>query len=197
MTWITTIAALGTATSAIVALFVWINARRTIANQVFHSIIQEYKEPEFMLALQRLYGLYEYCNGEPECIHAKYEDIKQKDCDEIMRQRFQDRIEFEKNTLHYQRRLVSNFYYYLCTAVQRKMIPRAIAYKFWDVKTLQVIPKILVPIRNDDVGYLQQLYDDAINYTSGRPGWKPLLYVSILLIVVDLAISALLAIGIL
>jgi hypothetical protein len=197
MNWTGAIAALGAFMSAVIALFVWINARKTITNQVFHSVIAEYKSPDFMLALQRLYGLRDTCRGDAALISSTYESIKVSDAEEIMRQPFQARLEFERNTLHFQRRLVSNFYYYLCTAVLERMIPRDVAYKFWDLRTLQVIPTILVPIKNDDISYLMQLYDDAVRFSSQKSTKKPLLAAAIGIMLIVFVISLLVALGIL
>jgi hypothetical protein len=156
------------AIAALLAVLTLRHMGKTNNYQVFHAIVSRYGSAEMLVAIDRLHKLKEFC-ASTRNIKEVYEETKRAEFDRMMEQPFQKRLTFVKTTLHYQRRIVSHFYYYLATAITNKMIQRRIAYRFWEPRTIKMmIEEILEPIHVDEISYLRMLVEDANRYERRR-----------------------------
>jgi hypothetical protein len=154
--------------SVFFAFLTWKMSKNTVSNDVFKTLVQNYEKPEMLLAVHRLYSLRDWCKEHNESIAKVYLRIKQRDFGHLNPLLSTPRDMNVEDTLHNQRRMVSNFYYYLSTSIRHRIIPRKIAYEYWDYRTLDMIRDILLPIGVDDPVYLKWLYNDAKNYDPDR-----------------------------
>ena len=65
--------------------------------------------------------------------------------------------------LHYQRRLVSGFYFYLLVAFESGVVDPKVIYMYWTRKDLEIIPEIIIPIERELVsrhgtGYAEEWF---------------------------------------
>ena len=81
-------------------ILTWYNSKKTLKNQRYLKLIDEYRSVDMFSAIQGLHTFNNKCEKEGKCIGAIYEIIKKEE----------EKKENKKNTLHYQRRLVSHFW---------------------------------------------------------------------------------------
>jgi hypothetical protein len=181
---ITVLAGLGAFASGLFALFIWSNSRKTISSQIFHTLLSEFKSPEMLMALRRLYDLKEHCDNHHIDIAEEYRRIMREEDLAIERAKPIDKPHLVQVSLHHQRRIVSNFFYYIHTVLLNNMISRSIVYKYWTMGNIRLIPEVLVPIRYDNSEYLMELVEDAKRYFNGD--MKAILHLAIGLICASL-----------
>lgn len=156
--WVNVLLFMATLFSAICAALLWHSSRRQTYNSVFHDLINEYKSPEFLSAIIRLYDFYDKCNNR---------DIMADQYNKIRKNEIWTKKPLNK-TLHFQRRLVSNFYCYLAIVIRNRFVPRSLIYSYWNINNLSIIKKVLLPIGQDSNKGLDVLYRDCIRYTNNR-----------------------------
>jgi hypothetical protein len=128
-----------------VAILSWLNSRRTTLHHILEDIRKDYRSPEMHSAVKRLWQFYRLWGKD---FVQRYEETRQEDEKQIPSLSAQNRIEAERNTLHYQRRLVSHFYQYVAALYVNGILPKGIVAKTWSEADLKIIPEILVPIEN-------------------------------------------------
>jgi hypothetical protein len=161
---ITILAGLGAFASGLFALFIWTNGRKTTSSQIFHTLLSEFKSPEMLMALRRLYDLKKQCDDQHIDIALEYKRIMREEDSAIEKAEPINRPHLVAVSLHHQRRIVSNFFYYIHTVVKNSMISRTIVYKYWTMGNISLIREVLVPIGVDNGKYLMELVVDAQLY---------------------------------
>lgn len=120
-----------------------------------------------LLAVKRLHDFKRHCVAEGKDMHLEYERIMERDFNPVLDPTQSAPSGFDvTETLHHQRRIVTNFFYYLSTAVHNRMVPRAVALEYFT--DLRIIEEILIPIGQDDPVPLNRLVRAAADYTHGN-----------------------------
>lgn len=136
------------------------------SNDVFRSLVERYATAEMLLAVKRLHDFRTYCVAEGKDMQIEYLRIKERDFSPSHDPTRSAPRGFDvTKTLHHQRRIVSNFFYYLSTAVHNRMVPRAVALEYFT--DLRIIEEILLPIKQDDPVPLSRLVREAADYSRG------------------------------
>lgn len=117
-----------------------------LIHQSLLHLQKEYLSPHMLLAIRTLWDFYRQYGREN--FVEKYMEIRAEEHEWILSLDKQKRIEAEQATLHYQRRLVSQFYTQLATLYVNKVLPKDILFKAWSEADLRIIPDILIPIEN-------------------------------------------------
>lgn len=150
--------------------------KRILMHQSLLYLQKDYLLPQMFYAVRTLWEFYREYGKEKFVV--KYEEIRDEERRWILSMDKQKRIEAEQTTLHYQRRLVSQFYNQLATLYINGVLPKDIVYANWAEADLRIIPEVLVPIENklrevlhepplgplDENCSLLVLYRDSENY---------------------------------
>jgi hypothetical protein len=141
---------------AVTAIFIFWYAWETrklkqemVKQTVYQSLLslqKDYRSPQMLYAVRTLWDFYRE-HGKEKFVE-KYEEIRNEERIWITNIDKQKRIEAEQSTLHYQRRLVSQFYNQLATLYVNGVLPKDIVYRNWPEADLRIIPEILIPIEN-------------------------------------------------
>jgi hypothetical protein len=138
--------------------------------QVLLDILMEYRSVEMLHAVRTLWDYYR--THQTDLVEA-YQTQLQIDTAAISKLPSDKVLDAEKATLHFQRRLVSQFYQFLGGIYESKVVSKEVLYTYWSESDLSIIPKILMPIEiklaeslgvsKDSPGLkrLQKLYDDS------------------------------------
>jgi|GEM_PF-3643900 len=113
----------------------WWQAKETLRQTVFQQLLVEYSSSEMAVSIRWLWLFYEECEDEADFV-AKFAEITSQ---------FQENpIEYSPHASH--RRKVCLFYKRLATLYVSRVLPLWLIKKWWNKGTLEIIPKILVPI---------------------------------------------------
>lgn len=143
---ISAIAAIAAIASSLFAGCVWKIVKRTMIHQALLDVQKDYRSPQMHYAVRTLWDFYRE-HGEDMFVE-EYEKIRKKEDKWVSNKEKQKRIEFEQATLHYQRKLISQFYQHLATLYANGILSKDIIYSSWSEADLRIIPTILVPIEN-------------------------------------------------
>jgi hypothetical protein len=140
-------------------------------HQVLVNILMEYRSAEMLLAVRTLWDFY---RANPNSFVDVYESTRKREADTTAALSPDQRLQAERATLHYQRRLVSQFYAFLAGLYELGIIPKQILYTYWGEGDLRIIPTILIPIEtrlaaalstsrapNPTLERMRKLYDDS------------------------------------
>jgi superfamily I DNA and/or RNA helicase len=116
-----------------------------LLNQILVQMLFEYRSAEMLSALRSLKRFRENHKND---LSQAYEESRKSDTDRIDNLVPTDRLEYERTTLHHQRRLVSQFYGILAGIHEQRIIPANILYSYWAESDLRIIPDILLPIED-------------------------------------------------
>jgi hypothetical protein len=145
-------------------------------HQVLVDILMDYRSPEMLLAVRTLWDLW---RSDRDGFVERYETQRKREADAIAALPPEKRLEAERASLHFHRRLVSQFYSFVAGLYELGIIPKRILYTHWGEADLRIIPQILLPIEErlgealgtspgsgPTLRRLQKLYDDS---RSGEP----------------------------
>jgi hypothetical protein len=162
--------------SVLVALLAALYARQSrqtaesaLVYQVLVNVLTEYRSAEMFVAIR---SLWRFAREHKEDVAAAYKLQRLKDAAQIDGMDPLLRLDFERTTIHYQRRLVSQFYALLAGLHEQGLPHRKIIYSHWTEADLRIIPQVLVPTEEtllDALGSpmpptltrLKRLYDDC------------------------------------
>ena len=153
----------------------------------------EYRSPQMLYALNRLWNFYEKCKNEIEKeIGYKEETIEgenekkefQNKVEKRLKEKYRieyrkekkellDRekpIEYLENTLDHQRRLVSHFYNHLAALHVNGVIEIDIILQIWSKDDLRTIKEIIIPL--DEVVHEEGRYKEKQNLSILRELWE-------------------------
>jgi hypothetical protein len=119
--------------AAIFAYRAWRVSKGQLKSQIISDILKEYRSVEMGSAIRRLHEEFEQC----EKIESKLVDS------------YKNKYESEKTcreSLHNQRRMVSNFYQHVSTLISNGVIKNTVFYSIWTKDDLKIIQDILLPI---------------------------------------------------
>jgi len=139
------IMAIAALASAIFAAFVCLIVKKTLIHQALLDIHRDYRSHQIQYAIGILWQFYE---DNKKTFVDKYDKIRSEEKEWISRLDKQQRIEAQKVTLHYQRKLVTDFYQHLANLYLNRVLPKKMIYKAWTEADLRIIPEVLIPIEN-------------------------------------------------
>jgi len=165
----------------VVTVYYSITTKKNLNHQILVNLRKEYGSAEMMYALQRLWTFYRInCDKNIDKLRSHYIKRSEEQDENFMRPKtYEGRIRRIKNSLSYQRRLVSGFYYHLADLHLLEMIPDDILFSIWSNKDLEILDKIIIPLEEeqaeldgqykvDEINYeikkLKKLYDDSLTY---------------------------------
>lgn len=132
--------------AALFAFLAWRSTYQALIHQVLEDTQSDYRSPEMLFALTRLKDFYTE-HGKDKFVE-EYLKVRDEEHKWVMSQEKHTMIDFEKSTLHYQRRLVDHFFWHLSTLYVNGALPKRVIYGYWEEAVLRIIPDILVPISN-------------------------------------------------
>lgn len=130
-----------TAFLAIGSFLVWYQAKRTRQNMQFNDFFKEYRAPEMLRAIMRLHAFANKYKDNRTGLKQEYNEIMKRETNLLDG----DTITTNKNimisnTLHYQRRLVSQFYISVYQALKSGQTLKNPTKKwFTDIEILDII----------------------------------------------------------
>jgi hypothetical protein len=139
--------------SLIIAITLSIINRRRENYQNFHQQVASFASLEIFLATQRLWTLYRENPG--TAFLDKYFEIMEKELRKANTLPYSKRMDFERHTLHFQRKQVLQFWKGLALLMKYNLVPHKAAYKWWQKDDIDIVPKVILPIENRLVDYLQ------------------------------------------
>ena len=117
--------------------------RDTTVHQVLVSLLNDYRSAEMMLAVRALWDLK---RKHPTDVVAAYEAKQAAEAASVAILPEAERPGAERRTIHFQRRLVSQFYQLLGGLYFLAVVPKDVFFTHWERRDLQIIPEILLPI---------------------------------------------------
>jgi hypothetical protein len=145
-------------------------ARLDSTHHVLVAVLQEFRSAEMMLALN---ALWKFRREHGDQFVQDYLERWRRDDERIAQLPAEDQLRALHATLHYQRRVVKEFYNLLAGLYELKLFPKEVLYTYWNEAELSIIPKILIPLETavakelrteKELGEwhqrLQHLYDD-------------------------------------
>ena len=89
--------------------------RRIMINQIYADLLASYRSPEMGAAILAVFHFYtEDCKRNVSNIAAEYKKKYEKQIKDKLQDKKEDEIDFSK-TLHFQRRLVAQFYFHMAS----------------------------------------------------------------------------------
>jgi hypothetical protein len=119
--------------AAIFAYRAWRVSKGQLKSQIISDILREYRSAEMGNAIRRLHEEFEQCGKDASKLIESYE--KKYDSEKHCRE-----------SLHHQRRIVSNFYQHVSALISNGIIENTVFYSLWTKENLKIIPEILLPI---------------------------------------------------
>jgi len=132
--------------AAVFAGLTWWNSKQTMRHHIIEDIRKDYRSLEMHHAVKTLWQFYKDCNKDEKDFVGEYLKILDKDEKKLSNLEEHQRVEAERSTIHYQRRLVSHFYQYVAALYDNKILTGDIVFKTWAEEDLRIIPNIIIPI---------------------------------------------------
>ena len=130
--------------------------------------ISLYFSPEMLSAIQHIWGFYRE-HGDQEFLN-KYIVVMLAENKIMESLSPSERLDFQLNSLHYQRRLVTHFWRGVAILIENNLVPRKAVFNWWAKDDIEIVDKILIPLENKVAEYYQvSIYD---------PETEPLYYLS-------------------
>lgn len=143
---------------------------RSTRYRVLFDLVAAYKTPEMYQAVARLWEFYRLY-PDPGRLTDFYLQTKKSDMVALDALPLERKADATRGSLHYQRWIVSKFYFLLAGVHYLDVIPSDLMYLFWSKSDLEVVPKLLIPIETalaKELGHdpqslqlLTRLYGDA------------------------------------
>jgi hypothetical protein len=162
------------------AFLMWLNARKTIRNQTYLRLLEDYSSPRMLAAVQALTDLRTKCTTNEIPIGAAYRVLNRKDLLDYREAAPKDKPAILEASINNQRRVVSHFYYRLSSVLRTNVLPQGYIFRYWHAGGLRLIPDVISQLHLDDDKELDELYRKALDYRASR-GAQTALYVCIVL----------------
>jgi hypothetical protein len=132
--------------SLIVPLIIFSRTKRRENYQNLLERITLYSSPEMLLAIQSLWDFYNKY-GDSKFLD-QYMKIKEKENKQMEKMNASDKLNYQRCTLHYERRLVSHFWRTMSDLMSKNLVPQKAVYYWWSKDDIDIVKKIIVPIEN-------------------------------------------------
>jgi len=114
------LSALAGVAAAAFAASACLSAKRALLHQTLVDIQNDYRSAEMLFAVRTLWQFYRQ-HGKGRFVD-EYEKMRLGEEEWVLAQEKHKRIEYERATLHFQRRMVSHFYQHLATLYVNKVV---------------------------------------------------------------------------
>ena len=132
---------------SLIGTFIIFNITRHRENyQNLLERISFYFNPEMLMAIRQLWEHYR--KYEESDFLDKYIKIMIAENKKMNAMPASERIMFQTGTLHYQRRLVSQFWRGLSILIKNNLVPKKAVFDWWAQDDVDIVSKILIPIEN-------------------------------------------------
>jgi hypothetical protein len=132
---------------SLVGTFIIFNITRHRENyQNLLERISFYFSSEMLMAIRQVWGHYRKY-GESNFLD-KYIAIMIAENKNLDSTSISKRLIFQTGTLHYQRRLVSQFWRGLSILIKNNLVPRKAVYSWWSQNDVDIVGRILIPLEN-------------------------------------------------
>lgn len=116
-------------------------------NQILlYDQMQKHAKDENFMATKRLWELYRECGNQ---IGKKYIEIMDEEDLAMQALDKSEKMEFLHNSLHFQRKQLTQFWRNIAIYMINGLLPRRQVYNAWARSTVEIIPKILLPIEKE------------------------------------------------
>lgn len=129
--------------SAGFSISVWKASRKTLKKQNVRNLLTDYRNPEMVFAIRRIWELYKANN---ETFIEKYFEIDESEMKKLSKIAGYNRKNFLESTINFQRRLIVSFYMDVAISYQNKLIDKRDLFLNWSKEDLLIIPQILKPL---------------------------------------------------
>lgn len=161
--------------SALFSLFLWLNARKSMKNQAFIRLLEQYSAPQMMYAVQSLHDLLERCRDKNIDLRRAFDAIKKRQAVACRKATPQEEVILTERSINNSRRVVTHFYYRLLSVLRTHVVPKRLVFGYWAAGGLQLIPDVIKKLELDEDKDLDDLYTMACRYKtkagSNAPFW--------------------------
>lgn len=134
------------ALSAIISYRLYRADRNQKRLQNFFEQTQRHASLEIFLATRRLWQHYRKFPGGQ--FLDQYITVMKQEQQQASEMNLALRADFERTTLHYQRKQLTQFWRGLAFLLKQDLIPREDAYKWWQSADVAIVTDVLIPIEN-------------------------------------------------
>jgi hypothetical protein len=156
------------ASGAIFALLLWLNARKALKNQIYLKLLEEYSSPEMLAAVQSLNDLRDRSKDESIPLDQLYRKINTKDIEEYKNADARDKSHILRNSINNHRRMVTHFYYRVLSVVKTHVVPDRYVFRYWGSGSLHLILDVIDKLALDKDKRLNDLYLRALRFEKSR-----------------------------
>jgi hypothetical protein len=155
-------------------------ARLDSVHQVLVSVLQDYRSPEMLWAMN---SLWRFRREHGDKFVQSYMEQWQKDDERIAGLPDDQQLAATAATLHCRRRTVKEFYNLLAGLRDLQVLPQEVLYTYWNEAELKIIPEILIPLEmavaqrlrsEEQLGgwftRLRRLHDEGQKNAGPKPG---------------------------
>ena len=121
----------------------WSLSGRALKFQMLAELMREYAQSEMGQSVERLWVFYVcVCFQKEDALMGQFAE-RLRDADKLCSQ---DDVEAEEDSVNKARRQVSHFYQRMAALHIGHALPDKVLYRIWNEKTLEIIPKIIIPL---------------------------------------------------
>ncbi len=136
--------------SLTVSIVVFFITRRRQNYLTLYDQMTQFAREEVFIATRRLWELYrEYGDNFAD----RYIKIMEADTKKLKSLPLEKQLAFQRNTLHYQRKILTQFWRNLSIILKNGLLPEKQVYGAWAKDTVEIVPKILLPLENKLADY--------------------------------------------
>ena len=130
-------------TGVIFAGLAWSLSGRALKYQMLAELMREYARPEMGQSVERLWVFYVcVCFQKENTLMGQFAE-RLSDADKLCGQ---NGVEAKEDSVNKARRQVSHFYQRMAALHIGRAVPDKVLYRIWTEKTLEIIPKIIIPL---------------------------------------------------
>lgn len=115
--------------------------------------INFYFSAEMMVAVRSMWSFYRKY-GDPEFLD-KYIEVMNREAKEIKSMSPSERLEYERLSLHNQRRMVTQFWRGLSILMKTSLLPKNAVFKWWAQDDVDIVQRIVIPLENRIADHLE------------------------------------------
>ena len=132
-------------TSFTVSIILFFVTRKRENYLTLYDQLSQFTSEEVFIATRRLWELY---RNHGDKFVDKYIETMQADNNHINSLIPEKQLDFQRNTLHYQRKIITQLWRNLAIILKNGLLPKRQVYRSWAKSTVEIVTKILLPIEN-------------------------------------------------
>ena len=136
--------------SLTVSIIVFFITRRRQNYLTLYDQMSQFAREEVFIATRRLWELYRKHGDD---FADKYIEIMVADNKKLNSLPLEKRLVFQRNTLHYQRKILTQFWRNLSIILKNGLLPEKQVYGAWAKNTVEIVTKVILPIEDKLADY--------------------------------------------